>query len=77
MASPGDTLALQRALGALEPVESGGTTDLRSHSGMLLMGNDLTNRWGGIAAGCEPAHIAAAFQRLTRPGSLRAMLDAG
>ena len=75
--TPSATLALQRVLGALDPAEPGGTTDPRSHSGMLMMGNDRTNRWGGIAAGCEPAHIAAAFQRLTRPGSLRAMLEAG
>mgnify|MGYP006273347367 CR=1 FL=1 len=44
---------------------------ISNHSGLLLMGNDRTNRWGGIPSRAEPIHIANTFERIARSVSLQ------
>ncbi len=71
VASPADTLALRRALKLVDP-NPARDAEISNHSGLLILGNDRTDRWGAIPAGAEPIHIANTFERLTRDQSLRA-----
>lgn len=66
--SEADTLAIRQALGAAEK-DPAKREELKSHSGLVIFGNDRTNRWNAIPAGVAPIHIAQAFQRITREGS--------
>lgn len=70
VASPEDTLALRQAL---RLVDRDPERDRKpsNHSGVLVLGNDERNRWGGIPAGAEPIHIANTFERIARPVSLQ------
>ncbi len=70
VASPEDTLALRRALRISDPNPER-DRQVSNHSGILLMGNDRTNRWGGIPSGAEPVHIANTFERIARSVSLQ------
>ena len=63
--SEADTLAIRQALGAAEK-DPAKREELKSHSGLVIFGNDRTNRWNAIPAGVAPIHIAHAFQRITR-----------
>ena len=53
VASPADTLALRRSLRLIDPNPER-DRKLNTHSGVLIFGNDTTNRWGGIPSGAEP-----------------------
>ncbi|MEX1113915.1 MAG: SCO family protein [Akkermansiaceae bacterium] len=58
----------------LAGVDPSADENRRNHSGMLIFGNDRTNRWSGIAAGTQPAHITYGFLRSTRDGTFRSMI---
>ncbi len=68
VASESDTLAIRKALRAVES-DPKKPDDLKSHSGLITFGNDRTDRWNSIPSGVSPIHIAHAFQRITRDGS--------
>ncbi len=70
VASAADTLALRQAL---RLVDRDPERDRKpsNHSGVLVLGNDERNRWGGIPAGAEPVHIANTFERIARTGTLQ------
>ena len=70
VASPEDTLALRRSLRLVDPNPER-DRKLNTHAGVLILGNDATNRWGGIPAGAEPIHIANLFERTARTNSLQ------
>jgi protein SCO1/2 len=70
VARPEDTLALRRALRITDPNPERDRV-ISNHSGLLLMGNDRTNRWGGIPSRAEPIHIANTFERIARAVSLQ------
>ena len=70
VASPADTLALRRSLRLIDPNPER-DRKLNTHSGVLIFGNDTTNRWGGIPSGAEPIHIANLFERTARTTSLQ------
>ena len=70
VANPEDTLALRRALRITDPNPERDRV-ISNHSGLLLMGNDRTNRWGGIPSRAEPIHIANTFERIARSVSLQ------
>jgi protein SCO1/2 len=70
VASPADTLALRRSLRLIDPNPER-DRKLNTHSGVLILGNDTTNRWGGIPAAAEPIHIANLFERTARTTSLQ------
>jgi len=74
VASPADTVAIQKALRASEPDAEAASPDLKSHSGMIVFGNDATNRWGSIAAGTAPIHIQHAFQTVARTSGFSSLL---
>ena len=74
VASPADTVAIQKALRASEPDADAAAPDLKSHSGMIVFGNDTTNRWGSIAAGTAPIHIQHAFQTVARTSGFSSLL---
>jgi len=74
VASPADTVAIQKALRASEPDADAASPDLKSHSGMIVFGNDATNRWGSIAAGTAPIHIQHAFQTVARTSGFSSLL---
>ncbi len=74
VASPADTVAIQKALRASEPDAEAGSPDLKSHSGMIVFGNDTTNRWSSIAAGTAPIHIQHAFQTVARTSGFSSLL---
>ena len=72
--SEADTESIRQTLRLQDPdVTADGR--LRNHSGMIIFGNDRTNRWSAIPAGTRPAHIAHSFLRITRDGSLRSILN--
>lgn len=70
VASPEDTLAIRRALRLVDP-DPARDANVSTHSGVLVLGNDRTNRWGGIPAGAAPIHIANTFERIARTVSLQ------
>lgn len=70
VASPADTLALRSSLRLIDPNPER-DRKLNNHSGVLIFGNDTTNRWGGIPSGAEPIHIANLFERTARTTSLQ------
>lgn len=70
VASPADTLALRRSLRLIDPNPER-DRKLNTHSGVLIFGNDTTNRWGGIPSGAEPIHIANLFERTARTTTLQ------
>ena len=70
VASPADTLALRRSLRLIDPNPERDAKP-STHSGVLIFGNDTTNRWGGIPAAAEPIHIANLFERTVRTTSLQ------
>ena len=74
VASPADTVAIQKALRASEPDADAASPDLKSHSGMIVFGNDATNRWSSIAAGTAPIHIQHAFQTVARTSGFSSLL---
>jgi protein SCO1 len=73
VASPGDTDLIRRSLRLADP-DAGNDGNLRNHSGMLVFGNDRTNRWSAIPAGTDPTHIAHSFLRITRNKNLQSMI---
>jgi protein SCO1/2 len=70
VAAPAETLALRRALRLVDP-DPALDRKPSNHSGVLVLGNDERNRWGGIPAGAEPVHIANSFERIARTGTLQ------
>lgn len=70
VASPADTLALRQSLRLVDP-DPVRDRNVSTHSGVLVLGNDRTNRWGGIPAGAAPIHIANTFERIARTGTLQ------
>lgn len=70
VASPDDTLAIRRGLRLVDP-DPVRDQNVSTHSGVLVLGNDRTNRWGGIPAGAAPIHIANTFERIARSVSLQ------
>lgn len=70
VASADDTQAIRRALRMTDP-DPAVDSDIRAHSGVLLIGNDRVDRWGAIAAGAEPVHIANTFERVARNVTLK------
>lgn len=66
--SEADTLAIRKALRTVE-TDPKKQDDLKSHSGLVIFGNDRTDRWNSIPSGVAPIHISHAFQRITRDGS--------
>lgn len=70
VASPADTLALRRSLRIVDP-NPAKDAEISNHSGLLILGNDRTDRWGAIPSGADPVQIANTFERLTRDQSLR------
>lgn len=72
-----DTTALRRAVGAYE-IDPALDQDITQHSGVLIFGNDRTDRWMGLGAGSEPEIIAKSFIRTTREGAIaRLSRDSG
>ena len=65
-----ETLAIRKALRLVDP-DPKRDGDLNNHSGLLVMGNDRTNRWGGMPSGAEPSQIAGTFDRIARTVSLQ------
>ncbi len=76
VASEADTLAIRRAF-KLVDADPTRDADVTNHSGLLVLGNDRTDRWGAIPAGAEPIHIANTFERLTRDVSLQELAGFG
>jgi protein SCO1/2 len=70
VASVADTLAIRKALRLTDP-DPKRDGELNNHSGLLVMGNDRTNRWGGIPSGSDPSQIAGTFDRIARTVSLQ------
>jgi protein SCO1/2 len=70
VASAADTLAIRRSLNIVDP-NPAKDAEVSNHSGLLILGNDRTDRWGAIPSGAEPIHIANTFERVTRDVSLR------
>jgi len=72
-----DTTALRRAVGAYE-IDPVLDQDITQHSGVLIYGNDRTDRWMGLGAGSDPEIIAKSFIRTTREGAIaRLSRDSG
>jgi len=72
-----ETTALRRAVGAYE-TDPALDQDITQHSGVLIFGNDRTDRWMGLGAGSEPEIIAKSFIRTTREGAIaRLSRDSG
>ena len=71
--SEADTDSIRQTLRLQDP-DVAADGQLRNHSGMIIFGNDRTNRWSAIPAGTRPEHIAHGFMRMTRDGSLRSIL---
>ena len=65
-----ETLAIRKALRLTDP-DPKKDASLSNHSGLLVMGNDRTNRWGGMPSGAEPSQIAGTFDRIARTVSLQ------
>lgn len=70
VASPEDTLAIRRGLRLVDP-DPVRDRNVSTHSGVLVLGNDRSNRWGGIPSGAAPVHIANTFERIARVGTLQ------
>ncbi|MFM9082273.1 MAG: hypothetical protein ACKOTE_19495, partial [Opitutaceae bacterium] len=70
VASDVDTYAIRKALRLTDP-DPKRDQDLSNHSGLLVLGNDRTNRWGGMPSGSDPTQIASTFDRIARTVSLQ------
>lgn len=70
-ASPEDTLAIRRSFKLADNVDPTKANDIKSHSGLLVLGNDQKGRWSAIPSGADPSQIANTFERIARNTSLR------